>query len=117
MSGEYIIFALLLISCIFAAIEAVRIYTKLYLSSKRSFGVLTVVPLFGGGNDAEYIVRSLIWKSNWKECCLMEEIVLLDLGVDEETALICQKLSEENSFVYFLKPEELKDFLIEKKFD
>ncbi len=117
MSGEYIIFAMLLISCIFAVIEAVRIYAKIYLSSKIKFGALTVIPLFDGGNDVEYIVRSLMWKLNWKECCLREEIVLLDLGVDEETALVCKKLSEDNGFVYFLKPDELKDFLIEKKFD
>ncbi len=111
---KFAIFAIMMIGCIFAIIEITRAIMQYILFSKEhTDDIITVVPVTGKINDIEFIVRNLVWRSNWNSEDSTAKIILLDLGADEDAVNICRKLSEKNYFIEFLSPQEFENFLEE----
>lgn len=108
---EYALFAVLMVGCIFAAIEMIRLLAHALLPTRRNTNILTVMPISGRMDDIEYIVRGIIEQKNWTDEKHSGKIILLDLGAEEETVRICKSFAEENVMVELFTPSELEKYL------
>ena len=106
---ENILFAILIIFSIFVVIEFTNIITKYFLSNKKDTQIITVLPIRGKIEDVEYLIRQLMWNSNWEKSSQI--IILLDLGADDETVEICKNICKDNIALKFLNPKELEEYL------
>lgn len=108
---EYTLFAIAVICFIIVIIEFTKIISRYFLANKKDANVITVLPVKGNVEDVEYLIRQLMWKSNWDNTSLSQKIVLLDLGADDETAGICRNLCKDNTSLKFFSTKELEEFL------
>ena len=106
---EYTLFTILILFSIFVVIEFTRIITKYFLKNKKEADIITVFPISGRIEDVEYLIRQLMWKSNWEKSS--QKLILLDLGADDETVGICKNLCRDNLSLKFFTPRELEEFL------
>ena len=106
---EYTLFAILIIFFIVVIIEFIKIITKNFLTGKKGTDIITVLPISGRIEDVEYLIRQLMWKSNWEKTS--QKLILLDLGADDETVGICKNLCKDNILLKFFTPKELEEFL------
>ena len=106
---EYTLFAILTIFSIIVVIEFTKIITRYFLANKKETDIITVLPISGRIEDVEYLIRQLMWKSNWEKSS--QKLILLDLGADDETVGICKNLCKDNLSLKFFTPRELEEFL------
>lgn len=102
---EYFLLAGLFVCCFFAVTTAVKKLIDYLLRPKCSTFAVTVIPVRSGDNGIEYAVRSLA-----SEC---REIILLDLGADEEQLEICRCLGKEIPYAVLLTPDYLAEYIAE----
>lgn len=89
--------------------------TELFWSSIKNYqNKIIIVPVGGHVEDIEIFVRSLINKAKGANIGLIENIIIADMGADEETALICRRLEEQYEFIYFCEGKDISEKLSEK---
>lgn len=108
---ETALFALLLIACIFGAIELVRWLTNWFACRRLLPKEWILLPIRGEMEDVEYVIRSLLWKSAWGESgngmTCSPHILIVDMGMSEETRAVCEKMAEDFSSLEICLPGEL----------
>lgn len=94
---------------VFLAETALLIFDMSVMKKKRKNNMLPyiIIPVFAGMNCLEYLVREVIWRYRKAEC-LSREIVLLNMGADEEILTICRKLCQDNRSVVICSKKELQ---------
>lgn len=98
----------MLLLAVYGCAQAIRgAMLRLLAPPQKSNGVW-LVPLSGHCEDVEYLVRSASAHRRWSSG---SEICLLDVGADNETRAIADRLCSEMDGVRLLCAEELPDFL------
>ena len=108
---EYMLFAVVMIGCIFAVIEIIHVIVQYILPPKKVSDTITVMPITGRMDDVEYVVRGLLWQKNWSDIKSNGKIILLNLGADDETISVCKNFADENEMVELFTPIELEKYL------
>lgn len=84
----------------------------------RSKTAFTIVPI-QGGEDTEFILRGVLNRIKWLEGS-GHEIWILDCGMDNTSAQICQKIAQDYPTLQIVTPMELekciKEFYKENKY-
>lgn len=89
----------------------VKVVSKNFLKSKHNmYKVVSVIPLSGSCKDIEYTVRSVLWGDNWNEYCV-HKIVLALQNCDDETELLCKKLTQEYDCVSVCEVTQLSEVI------
>ena len=73
--------------------------------------IFVVVKVFNREKNLEYIIRSIIWKN--LRCSKggdVPNVLIVDMGCDEETSQIGKQLAEDYSFIYYTGKDEFDDF-------
>ncbi|MDP4152307.1 MAG: hypothetical protein Q8865_02540 [Bacillota bacterium] len=71
--------------------------------------MVIAIPLAGSVVEAEYIIRTALNMTRDKNCAI--EIVLVNCGVDEETAEVCAKMASDYSNIVVLDADEFADYM------
>lgn len=99
----------------FLSILALVKITEVFYNSIRNYqNKIIIVPVGGHVDDIEIFIRSLINKAKGAKFGLVENIIIADMGADEETAKICKNLENEYEFIYFCEGKEISEKLSEK---
>ena len=53
---------------------------------------MTIVPICGHNEEAEYLLRSAAARVKWADNGRERRVICLDCGMDLETRMICEKL-------------------------
>lgn len=107
---ESIAYAILLFAAIIGFVHIFGLLEHRLLFRDRGTSVISLVPLNGHIEEVEILVRDLISSQHWnhKE---QGTIVLVDIGLDEETRDICEKISKDHSGIIVCDNCELKNLL------
>lgn len=81
-----------------------------FLKPSRVYETVTMIPVKGEMNDLERIVRFVESCSLWDYYPQNSRLILLDMGVDEETKRLCQVLSEKYENVAFCTRQEVTEY-------
>lgn len=109
--GETILCIVVLLLSLYGCVELVRaMITRILRPGKETSGVL-LLPLSGHRSDVEFIVQSAATRNRWLTE-FSEQVLLLDLGMDEETRLLAENACRQFENVRLSTPQDL-----EKMFD
>jgi len=103
---------------IYALIDIVSRFFGFFVKGKNHSGeTLVVIKVKNQEANLEYIVRSVIWRFlNKNGGTKVPYILIVDLGSDDSTNVIAQKLSEDYEFIYYATEnkynEMKKQFLV-----
>lgn len=101
--------ALAFLAVVGAAEVAVHIRNEFF--DKMPCGVTAVLTARGHDESVEYRLRSLLTASYTGGKSEEAHIIVVDEGMDEETAAICEKLAAEHGNISVCAPEELAEKL------
>lgn len=88
---------------------------EMFWQSVRSYqSKIIIVPIGGHVDDIEIFIRSLISRAVGSKFGFVENIIIADMGADEETAEICKNLESQYDFIYFCEGREISEKLQEK---
>lgn len=87
--------------------ELMRIVVLKILSPGAKETTVLVVPVGGGREDVEFLLRSAAHRVKWMGGRDDKRVVCLDCGMDDETRCICRMLCGEYAFMSVARPEEL----------
>lgn len=77
------------------------------LKFKSTKSKIIIIPIGAYDDDVEYFVRSIANKTKWNLRLNCENIILADMGADEETKNLCKRLQSQYSFVYFCDGKDI----------
>lgn len=86
------------------------IFTIRFSSTKAK---IIIIPISAFDDDIEYFVRSIVNKTKWNIRNNCENIILADMGADEETKALCKSLQDQYNFVYFCDGKDIMKDLSE----
>ncbi len=87
--------------------EIIRVIEK-RIYKKQNSNIISIIPLSGHVENAEYLIRSsLIEHKNSNK----SSIILIDLGMDNETKEICRIMALANSSVIICEKEDLSTII------
>lgn len=111
----YIYITIAIIITVFALVETINVISRTLLTSKqKSAGTnIIIIPVSGHIDDVEYFIRGFVHKGKWNGVVRPDNIIIADMGIDEETRKICMLLCEEFEFVYICDSREVISFLDE----
>lgn len=94
---------------VFVAETALLILDFCVMKKKREQNMLPyiIIPVFSGMKCLEYVVREVIWRYRKADCC-SREVILLNIGADEELMMICRKLAQDNQPITICSKKELQ---------
>ncbi len=90
----------------------IRIFDNLFSAHNyRRDKIFVVVKVFNREKNLEYIIRSIIWKNlRCSKCGDVPNVLIVDMGCDEETSHIGKQLAKDYSFIYYTGKDEFDDF-------
>lgn len=92
---EAVIFTVVISLFVISLVCLIKVISKNFLKSKNNvYKVVSVILLSGSCEDVEYTVRSVMWGDSWNEYCI-HKIILAMQDCDDETVLLCNKLTQE----------------------
>lgn len=111
----YIYITLAILITVFALIESINVISRAMLTSRRrNIGTnIIIIPISGHIDDVEYFIRGLVHREKWNKVVRPDNIVIADMGIDEETRKIIMLLCEEFEFIYICDAKEVINFLDE----
>ncbi len=74
--------------------------------------LISIVPLSGHVEKIEYIIRSMLIQ--FKQTNIINSqpyIIIIDMGIDDETKKICYLFAEKNTNISICKKDELPSFI------
>lgn len=90
----------------------IKIFDSFFSSyNYRRDEIFVVVKVYNREKNLEYIIRSIIWKN--LKCSKggnVPNVLIVDMGCDEETSQIGKRLAEDYSFIYYTGKDEFDDF-------
>lgn len=109
---EAVVFTVVISVFVILFVCLVKVVSKNFLKSKNNvYKVISVIPLSGSCEDVEYTVRSVMWGDNWNEYSV-HKIILAMQDCDEETLIICNKLTQEYDCVTACELSQLSDVIV-----
>ena len=109
---EVIFSVLLLFLAFIGLIEIFHLVSLTLFKTKSNTDSLTVIPMHGHNEEAEYVLRNTISNVSWVKGSGTKRIICLDVGMDEETRQICDILSNEYDYVDVCTIEEFEDYIL-----
>lgn len=89
------------------AVELIRFLAMRMMGTGGDGKMMIVVPVSGHNEDAEFLLRSAASKARWIGGNLVDRVICLDCGMDEETEQVCTRTCEEFPFMYISTPDSL----------
>ena len=108
-----------IICVLFIIIGLVEVFRSIVLFVLRPKGedtAMTIVPICGHNEEAEYLLRSAAARVKWADNGRERRVICLDCGMDLETRMICEKLVHSFGFMELCKMEELQGMLRDQCF-
>lgn len=102
----YIATAIIILTSIIGVTEIFRLIEHRILTGKERPQLVSVIPLKGHVEKAEYLLRGVANEALWENHA-HDNIVVIDMGMDEETREICAMLAEELKCLTVCQKEEL----------
>jgi len=84
------------------------------LSSRTKRNITCVYPIKGHADDAEEIIQAYHNRVHWDHPSCGSLLIVLDMGLDEDTLALCRKLCEQYGEMMLCSPEEL-DAVLQSK--
>ena len=84
-----------IICVLFIIIGLVEVFRSIVLFVLRPKGedtAMTIVPICGHNEEAEYLLRSAAARVKWADNGRERRVICLDCGMDLETRMICEKM-------------------------
>ena len=100
-----------IICVLFIIIGLVEVFRSIVLFVLRPKGedtAMTIVPICGHNEEAEYLLRSAAARVKWADNGRERRVICLDCGMDLETRMICEKLVHSYGFMELCTMEELQ---------
>ena len=99
---------------IIGLVEVFRNIAFFVLRPKGEDTAMTIVPIYGHNEEAEYLLRSAAARVKWADNGRERRVICLDCGMDSETRLICEKLARSYEFMELRTMEEFQGMLRER---
>ncbi|HBT64849.1 MAG TPA: hypothetical protein DEB10_09355 [Ruminococcaceae bacterium] len=109
--GEYILLVMVLLLSLYGCVELVRSITLRFLQSDHSVPTILVLPISGSCRNVEYIVRAAVSRSRWTSDS-PGQVLLLDNGMDEQTRVLAEKISQDFENVLLTTPRECEKVFV-----
>ena len=109
-----------IICVLFIIIGLVEVFRSIVLFVLRPKGedtAMTIVPICGHNEEAEYLLRSAAARVKWADNGRERRVICLDCGMDLETRMICEKLVHSYGFMELCTMEELQGMLRDQCFE
>jgi hypothetical protein len=110
----YIWYAVIIITSTIGIVEIIRLIEQKMMSVKQKPYIFSLLPLQGHVEQVEFLVRSIITENRWENFNSQVTMIIIDMGLDEETQNICKNISGEYPFIVFCKQNEIDTVLKEK---
>ena len=107
--GENILLVVVLLLSLYGCVELVRSLSLRLLRSRNPVPAILVLPI-GSCKELEFIVRAAVSRSRWTSDS-PSQVLLLDVGMDEQTRLLAEKMSRDFENVHISTPEELRFYM------
>ena len=101
---------------IIGLVEVIRSIVLFVLRPKGEDTAMTIVPICGHNEEAEYLLRSAAARVKWADNGRERRVICLDCGMDLETRMICEKLVHSYGFMELCTMEELQGMLRDQCF-
>lgn len=82
-------------------VDLIRIIICKLFKNKGDKELIILVPIRGGKEDAEIMLRSAATKAQWVYSGSIEKVICLNCGVDEETKKICINICNDYPFMQY----------------
>lgn len=96
---------------IIGLVEVFRSMVLLILRKRKEDTAMTIIPIRGHNEEAEYLLRSAAAKIQWEDDSQPCRIVCLDCDMDLETRLVCERVVQSFEFMELCTMEELRGIL------
>jgi hypothetical protein len=97
---------------LYGLIELLRVI-KLYILTEKSQSFMIVIPACGHNEKIELVIRTAIEQVRWlykgRDC----DVIIADMGMDEETRDLVFKICNDFDFVYYCEFDEINTFIRE----
>mgnify|MGYP000327958776 CR=1 FL=1 len=93
-------------------VEIVRMIILALLKINCDNDTWQVIPLSGHNEKAEMLLRSAATKVEWSFGMKRHKVICLDVGMDDETRLICEIICSEYNFMKICTQDEFIDMMI-----
>lgn len=107
---EAIAYTVLLFAAAVGFVHLFGVLENKLLFRKRKTSVISVIPLSGRVEEIELLVRDLLSLKHRNQL-KQDAIVLVDVGMDDETRDICEKMSKDNSGIVVCDDCQLENLL------
>ena len=105
--GETVMLVLVLLLALYGCMELIRRAAARIMRPPEPRSGILVLPLSGHCDDAEYRIRTAAAQARWAEE-IAGTVLILDLGMDEETRLLAERVCAEYPAVRLEKPSGLE---------
>lgn len=96
---------------ILGLVEVCRVITLWILRTKEENDAMMIVPIRGHNEEAELLLRSAAARAKWTGGSRLQRVICLDCGMDEETRVVCETLSQDFTFIELRTPPEMEQML------
>ena len=101
-------YIVLTIFCFIGLLESVKFISLKLIQPKTKYKHMLLYPVKDGIEDIEMVIRFLHNQSKW-DCYEGDTVLVLDLGLDEESRRIAKVLAFELDGIEYCTPDNLMD--------
>ncbi|MDO5123252.1 MAG: hypothetical protein Q4D44_01130 [Eubacteriales bacterium] len=98
---------LMIFFCVMGFIFCIKFIIDCIFRQRQQKKYYIVFPVSENTEDLEFTMRSFIQNLKWNNEATPCKIYCLDLGMDENTRLVCQKLTEDFSIIEIVTEDNL----------
>lgn len=110
---ELLGYIVITIFCFIGLLESIKLLSLKLTQPKAKYKHMLLYPVKDGIEDIEMIIRFIHNQSKW-DCYEGDTVLVLDLGLDEESRRIAKVLSYELDGIVYCTPENLMDKIDEE---
>lgn len=111
--GEHILLAIVLLLALYGCAELIRRLACFVMAPAKGTAGVLVIPVAGHREDIEYIIRSAAVREKWYYRRRPGPVLLVDMGLDEETRLLAERICRELGNVDIYSEKRADEFAAE----
>ncbi|MCL2088821.1 MAG: glycosyltransferase family 2 protein [Oscillospiraceae bacterium] len=98
----YVAYGFILFSAVIGLAEIIGFIERKLMCCKTERELVSVIPLRGRVENVEQMLRDALTQLRWQGCS-STKIIVIDLGIDDETKEICRLFADESGSVKILQ--------------
>lgn len=111
--GEHILLAVVLLLALYGCAELIRRLACFVMTPTKGTAGILVIPVAGHREDIEYIIRSAAVREKWYYRRGTGPVLLVDMGMDDETRLLAERICKELGNVDIYSEKRAGEFVPE----